>query len=93
MKTIDFNYDLPEKYIAQTPVEPRDASRLLVLNRQTDVTAHAKFRNLGEFLNPGDLLVINHSRVIPARLLGHKVATGGRVEVLLLHRESEGIWE
>jgi len=93
LKTADFDYYLPEKYIAQTPVEPRDSARLLVLNRQADDTEHVYFRDLGKFLNPDDLLVLNQTRVIPARLFGHKVITGGKIEVLLLHRKSEVLWE
>ncbi len=93
MKTSDFDYDLPPEQIAQTPVEPRDSSRLLALNRQTGEMEHAIFRDLGRFLRPGDLLVLNHTRVIPARLFARKVPSGGRVEVLLLHREDERTWE
>jgi len=93
LKTADFDYDLPKKYIAQTPVEPRDTSRLLVLNRQTGDTAHVYFGDLGKFLNPGDLLVLNQTRVIPARLIGRKTITGGRIEILLLRRESDNLWE
>jgi len=93
LKTSDFNYDLPEKYIAQTPIEPRDAARLLVLNRETDTTEHVIFRDLGDFLNHGDLLILNQTRVIPARLYGRKVGTGGRIEVLLLRKAGETLWE
>src|SRR6266566_8730492 len=84
MKISDFDYDLPQALIAQTPVEPRDASRLLVLNRATGAIEHRHFRDIGAYLRPGDLLIANHSRVIPARLLGHRAETGGAVEVLLL---------
>lgn len=80
----DFDYDLPQELIAQTPIEPRDASRLLVINRATGMLAHRHFHDIGEYLRPGDLLIANQSRVIPARLLGHRAATGGAVEVLLL---------
>src|SRR5437016_3045984 len=84
MKISDFDYDLPQELIAQTPIEPRDASRLLVLNRATGAIEHRHFRNIGAYLRPGDLLIANQSRVIPARLLGHRAETGGAVEVLLL---------
>src|SRR6184192_433316 len=84
MKISDFDYDLPQELIAQTPIEPRDASRLLVLNRATGAIEHRYFRDIGAFLRPGDLLIANQSRVLPARLLGHRAETGGAVEVLLL---------
>ena len=84
MKISDFDYDLPQELIAQTPIEPRDASRLLVLNRATGAIEHQHFRDIGAYLRPGDLLIANQSRVIPARLLGHRTETGGAVEVLLL---------
>jgi len=93
MKTDDFNYDLPQEFIAQTPAVPRDASRLLVLDRQTGEIQHAIFRDLPEFLQPGDLLVLNETRVIPARLYARKIPTGGRVEILLLRQEDEMTWE
>ncbi len=89
MRTSDFDYDLPPELIAQTPVEPRDASRLMVVNRATGALDHRHFRDIGDYLHPGDLLVANRSRVIPARLLGHKADTGGRVEVLLLARRPD----
>ncbi len=92
MKTADFEYDLPPEFIAQTPVEPRDSSRLLVMNRQTGVLEHHIFREVGQFLHPGDLLVVNRTRVIPARIFAYK-ATGGRVELLLLRREDLLTWE
>jgi S-adenosylmethionine:tRNA ribosyltransferase-isomerase len=84
MRTSDFNYHLPSEQIAQTPAEPRDASRLLVLHRDSGAIEHRIFRDIGAYLRPGDLLVANESRVIPARLFGEKPATGGRVEALLL---------
>lgn len=93
MQTSDFDYSLPPEFIAQTPVEPRDASRLLVLRRDTGAMEHVFFRNIGRYLNPGDCLVLNETRVIPARLFGRKIPGGGRVEVLLLHRESVDTWE
>lgn len=92
MKTSDFNYNLPESFIAQTPVEPRDSSRLLVLNRETGNLEHRIFREIGEYLNPGDLLVLNQTRVIPARIYARK-PTGGKVELLLLRREDTLTWE
>ena len=92
MKTSDFDYALPESFIAQTPVEPRDSSRLMVLNRTTGQLEHRIFREIGEYLNPGDLLVVNQTRVIPARLSARK-ETGGKAEILLLRRESETVWE
>lgn len=92
MKTSDFNYDLPESFIAQTPVEPRDSSRLMVLNRSTGQLEHRIFREIGDYLNPGDLLIVNQTRVIPARLKAWKV-TGGKAEILLLRRESDTVWE
>lgn len=92
MQTSDFDYDLPESFIAQTPVEPRDSSRLMVLNRQTGAIEHRAFREIGAYLNPGDLLVVNQTRVIPARLSAHK-ETGGKAEILLLRRESDTVWE
>jgi S-adenosylmethionine:tRNA ribosyltransferase-isomerase len=92
MKTSDFNYHLPESSIAQTPVEPRDASRLLVLHRDTGKLVHRIFRDIGDYLHAGDLLVLNQTRVIPARIYARK-ETGGRVELLLLRRRDELVWE
>jgi S-adenosylmethionine:tRNA ribosyltransferase-isomerase len=92
MKTSDFDYHLPESLIAQTPVEPRDSSRLLVLNRGTGTLEHRLFRDVGDYLRPNDLLVLNQTRVIPARLFARK-ETGGRVELLLLRRRDEVTWE
>jgi S-adenosylmethionine:tRNA ribosyltransferase-isomerase len=92
MKTSDFDYNLPPESIAQTPLEPRDSSRLLVLGRDTGTLEHVIFRDLGRFLHPSDLLVVNRTRVIPARLFARK-PTGGRVEVLLLRREDLLTWE
>ncbi len=92
MKTSDFDYYLPESSIAQTPAEPRDSSRLLVLNRTTGTLEHRIFRDIGAHLNPGDLLVVNQTRVIPARLSARK-ETGGKAEILLLRREDERVWE
>src|SRR6266702_5431494 len=83
-KISDFDYELPQELIAQTPIEPRDASRLLVVHRDTGSFEHRHFRDIGEYLRPGDLLIANQSRVLPARLLGQRAETGGAVEVLLL---------
>ena len=93
MKTHDFYYDLPEELIAQTPLERRDASRLMTLDRTTGEVGHRHFYELVDLLNPGDCLVLNNSRVLPARLLGHRVPTMGAVEVLLLKDEGGGVWE
>ena len=93
MKTSDFYYDLPQELIAQTPLEQRDASRLMVLNRADGSISHEHFYQLIDHLNPGDCLVMNNSRVIPARLLGHRLPTGGAVEVLLLTDKGGGLWE
>ena len=92
MKTQDFWYDLPDELIAQTPLQQRDASRLLVLNRENGDTAHKHFYDIIDFLRPGDCLVMNNSRVLPARLLGHR-PTGGAVEVLLLRDLGDKKWE
>ncbi len=93
MKIDDFHYDLPEHYIAQTPLEPRDSSKLMLLNRQTSTISHHIFREIGDFLRPGDVLVMNNTRVIPARLHAHKLETGGAVEVLLLRQMSDTDWQ
>jgi len=93
LQTSDFDYDLPAEYIAQTPVEPRDASRLLVLHRSTGEIEHVIFRDLGRYLKPGDVLVLNETRVIPARIYARKIPSGGRVELLLLRREDALTWE
>ena len=93
MKTADFDYFLPEELIAQTPIEPRDASRLLVWHRDTKTMEHRHFYDIIDYLEPGDALVINETRVIPARLLGVKEDTGVPVEVLLLRRENATDWE
>ena len=92
MKTSDFWYNLPEELIAQTPLQQRDSSRLLVLNRQTGETDHKHFYDIIDYLQPGDCLVMNDSRVLPARLLGHR-PTGGAVELLLLRDLGEKRWE
>lgn len=92
MKTSDFDYHLPTELIAQTPAEPRDSSRLLVLNKANGAIEHKVFNQIVNYLNPGDLLVVNQTRVIPARLAAWK-ETGGKVEVLLLRREDAYTWE
>jgi len=92
MRTSDFDYNLPQDLIAQTPLEPRDSSRLLVLSRSTGRIEHTRFTRIMDYLRPGDLMVFNQSRVIPARLYGLRADTGGRVELLLLNRESPGVW-
>lgn len=92
MKTSDFDYPLPPEAIAQIPAEPRDSSRLLVLNRSSGKIEHRVFREVGDYLHPGDLLVLNETRVIPARIHAHK-SSGGKIEILLLRREDELTWE
>lgn len=92
MKTQDFYYDLPEELIAQTPLQQRDASRLLVMDRVSGELTHTHFYNIADYLMPGDCLVMNNSRVLPARLLGHR-PTGGAVEVLLLRDLGAHRWE
>lgn len=92
MKTQDFRYDLPEELIAQTPLEQRDSSRLMVLDRENGNVTHRRFSDILEYLNPGDCLVMNDSRVLPARLLGHR-PTGGAIEVLLLRDLGDRRWE
>lgn len=93
MKTSDFYYELPQELIAQTPLQKRDASRLMVLDRQSGTIEHRVFSDLKEFLRPGDCLVMNDSRVLPARLLGHRLPGGGAAEVLLLRDKGDGVWE
>ena len=93
MKTSDFYYDLPQELIAQTPLDRRDSSRLLTLNRKTGEIAHGHFYDIQHYLKPGDTLVLNDSRVLPARLLGHRVPTGGAAELLLLKDHGNRIWE
>jgi S-adenosylmethionine:tRNA ribosyltransferase-isomerase len=93
MKTSDFSYSLPPELIAQTPVEPRDQSRLMVLNRGDGSIKNRRFFEIVDYLQAGDVLVFNDSRVIPARLIGRKVDTGGRVEILLLRQVDAAVWE
>ena len=93
MKTSDFYYDLPQNLIAQTPLADRSSSRLLVMNKQSGEITHTIFKSVIDYLNPGDCLVLNNTRVIPARLYGEKEGTGGKIEFLLLNRKSEREWE
>ena len=93
MKTSDFYYDLPEELIAQDPLEDRSSSRLLVLNKKTGEREHRVFKDIIEYLKPGDCLVINDTKVIPARLIGERVGTGAKIEVLLLKRKENDVWE
>ena len=92
MRTSDFAYELPKELIAQTPMEPRDHSRLMVVSRDDGAILHQRFRDLPEFLREGDVLVFNDSRVFPARLHGRRARTGGKAELLLLDRRSPGVW-
>lgn len=93
MRTSDFDYHLPQELIAQRPIEPRDASRLMVLNRQNGSIQHDRFSNLLNFLHADDVMVFNDSRVIPARLSGIKTKSGGAVEILLLRRLNPNLWK
>lgn len=93
MKTSDFTYQLPPELIAQDPLEDRSASRLMVLDRKTGAWKHDVFRNITEYLRPGDCLVRNNTKVIPARIYGQKEGTGAKIEVLLLKRKDGDVWE
>ena len=93
MKTSDFYFDLPEELIAQTPLEDRSNSRLMVLDKESGEIQHKVFKDIIEYLNPGDCLVLNNTRVIPARLIGEKVDTGGKIEFLLLKRTEKDVWQ
>jgi S-adenosylmethionine:tRNA ribosyltransferase-isomerase len=93
VRTSDFDYELPPEYIAQHPAVPRDSSRLMVLDRSKDMLAHHRFSDLPSLLKPGDALVVNRTRVIPARLRARKRPGGGRAELLLLRRMDDGTWE
>lgn len=93
MKTSDFYYDLPKELIAQDPLEDRSSSRLMVLKRETGEITHRIFKDIVSYLNPGDCMVINDTKVIPARLFGSKVGTDAKIEVLLLKRKENDIWE
>lgn len=93
MKKEEFYFDLPEKLIAQDPLEDRASSRLLVLHKESGKLEHRHFRDLKEYLQPGDCLVLNDTRVLPARLIGERETTGGKVEILLLKRKEKDVWE
>lgn len=93
MRKEDFNFDLPEELIAQDPLEDRSSSRLLVLDKETGKTEHHVFREIIEYLEAGDCLVINDTKVIPARLIGSKIGTDAKIEVLLLKRKENDVWE
>jgi len=93
LTTKDFYYDLPKEQIAQTPAQKRDCSRLLVVNKNENTTEDRHFHDIIEYLNPGDLLIMNDTRVLPARIFGYKENTGGKIELLLLKRQSDQIWE
>jgi S-adenosylmethionine:tRNA ribosyltransferase-isomerase len=93
LKTSDFDYHLPPEYIAQTPIEPRDSSRLLILDRDNGAIRHSVFREIGNYLRPGDLLVLNETRVIPARIYAAKLPGGGKAELLLLNQMDGQTWE
>jgi S-adenosylmethionine:tRNA ribosyltransferase-isomerase len=93
VKTSEFDYELPPELIAQTPLEPRDASRLMVVHRDSGEIEHRVFRDVTGYLRPGDLLILNQTRVIPARLFGHKAETGGKIELLLLNKRDDRTWE
>ena len=93
LKKSDFYYDLPEELIAQDPLLDRSSSRLLKLNKETGKTEHHSFKDVKQFLRAGDTLVLNNTKVIPARLIGHKEDTGATIEVLLLKRKENDQWE
>ena len=93
MKTSDFYYDLPQERIAQTPVEPRNSSRLMILHKDSGELEHRIFKDLPEYLRPGDCLILNDTRVIPARIYGVKEETGAVVEFLLLTQKENNVWE
>lgn len=89
----DFSFDLPQDLIAQTPIEPRDHSRMMVVSRENGKIEHQHFYDLPKLLRPGDLLIVNDSKVLPARLYGEKEETGAAVELLLLEHKEQDIWE
>lgn len=93
MKTSDFYYDLPQELIAQTPAEPRDSARLLVYDRATKQISHRHFYDISDYLKKGDVLVVNNTKVLPARIYGKKEKTGGKIEFLLLKRLDLTRWE
>ena len=93
MNLHDFYFDLPEELIAQDPLEDRSSSRMLVLDKKTGERQHKIFKDVIDYLNPGDCLVLNNTRVLPARLIGAKEGTGAKIEVLLLKRKQDNVWE
>ncbi len=93
LKTSDFNFDLPEELIAQKPIEPRDASRLMTLDKRTGEVGHLRFWEIADLLRPEDCLILNDSRVLPARIYGVKEDTGAHVEFLLLQNRGSDVWE
>src|SRR5688572_6745103 len=93
MNLSDFNFELPPERIAQTPAARRDASRLMIVDRRQQRITHDVFANIGHYLRTNDILVVNDTKVIPARLRGRKATTGSKVEVFLLHDHGEGVWE
>ncbi len=93
MKRSDFYYDLPQELIAQTPVEPRDSSRMLAVNKNTGEYSHRVFSDIIDYINPGDCLILNNTKVLPARMYGERVDTGSVVEFLLLNQKSHDTWE
>ncbi len=93
MRKEDFYFDLPEELIAQDPLEDRSSSRLLVLDKETGKTEHHVFKEIVDYLEEGDCLVLNDTKVLPARLIGAKVGTDAKIEVLLLKRKENDVWE
>ena len=93
LKKSDFYYELPEELIAQTPIEPRNHSRLMVIDRKTGEISHDRFYNLCKYLKKGDTLVVNDSRVLPARIYGGRESNGSFIEVLLLEQREQNVWE
>ncbi len=93
MKLADFDYHLPADRIAQTPLQHRDASRLMIVDKRAAVFCHTRFSQIGDFLPPNSLLVLNDTKVIPARLIGKKVETGGKIELLLVREKQQDVWE
>ena len=93
LRTSDYYFDLPEELIAQDPLEDRSSSRLLMLDRKSGEVQHNVFKNIIAYLKPGDCLVLNNTKVIPARLIGSKVGTDAKIEILLLKRKENNVWE
>ncbi|MGN0573929.1 MAG: S-adenosylmethionine:tRNA ribosyltransferase-isomerase, partial [Acutalibacteraceae bacterium] len=93
MKRSDFYYDLPKELIAQTPIEPRDSSKMLVIDKKSGECTHRIFRDVIDYLNPGDCLILNNTKVLPARMYGERTDTGSVVEFLLLNQKSFDTWE